>query len=190
MNADEALDRLLSGNRRFVENQCSNPRSDTARRKELTGGQSPFAVILTCSDSRVVPERIFDKGLGDIFGIQVAGNVLDDMVIGSIEYAVAHLDTKLVMVLGHTGCGAITAALAGGEAVGHLGPIMEALSPAVGHAQACGEGEPLDRAIRYNAIDVAAALRNCEPVLAEAQGLKVVPALYHLDSGKVEILDR
>lgn len=190
-SADEALECLMEGNRRFMENASQHPRIDPERRSELTGGQSPFAIILTCSDSRVVPEHIFDQGLGDIFGIQVAGNVLDDMVIGSIEYAVAHLNTKLIVVLGHEGCGAITAALAGGEPEGHLGPIMEALGPAVKIGQDANmeEGDRLDMAIMYNAIHVAEQLRNCQPILVEAEGLKVVPAIYHLGSGRVELLE-
>ncbi len=189
--ADEALECLMEGNRRFMDNASQHPRIDPERRGELTGGQSPFAIILTCSDSRVVPEHIFDQGLGDIFGIQVAGNVLDDVVIGSIEYAVAHLDTKLVMVLGHEGCGAITAALAGGEPEGHLGPIMEALAPAVKftNENAAKAPDRLDTAIMFNAMHVASQLRECQPILADAEGLKVVPAVYHLGSGRVELLD-
>ena len=181
----------MNGNGRFVEQANRHPRIDKMRRRELTGGQNPLAIILTCCDSRVVPELIFDQGLGDIFGIQVAGNILDDVVIGSIEYAVAHLGTRLIMVLGHEGCGAITAALAGGEPEGHLGPIMEALAPAVkiGIESKVKTSERLDMAIMYNAMHVADQLRNCESILAEADGLLVVSAVYHLGSGTVELLE-
>lgn len=191
--ADLALTRLLEGNRRFVEGITRHPRRDGKRRKELTQGQEPFAVVLTCSDSRVVPEVLFDMGLGDIFGIQVAGNVLDDVVLGSIEYAVAHLNTKLVMVLGHEKCGAVTAAVEGAKTGDHIESIVEALGPAAEHAQCCAGEDPIKAAISFNILSVTSQLEASEPVMnlaVDKMGVKVVPAIYRLESGKVEVLGR
>lgn len=181
------LDRLLAGNERFRTGACEHPRMDGARLSELRAGQAPLATILTCSDSRVPPEHIFDKGLGDLFVIRVAGNVAGDTVLASIEYAAAHLHTPLVLVLGHSSCGAVTAALSGEEPEGHLSRIMGLLDPAVRSGDA-----DIDQTARTNARHVAAQLRQAEPVLAPLvnQGsLKILAAYYHLETGEVEILD-
>ncbi len=107
---EEALQMLKEGNKRFVDNNQANNDLSETRRNELVEGQEPFAVVVACSDSRVVPEHAFDQGLGDIFVVRVAGNILDPAEIGSVEYAVDHLDSKVVVVLGHQSCGAVTAA--------------------------------------------------------------------------------
>ncbi len=190
MTAQEALDTLMIGNRRFAEEHLKHPHQDQHRRAEIVGGQHPFAVVLTCSDSRVAPEVIFDQGLGDLFVIRVAGNVSDDIVLASIEYAAAHLGTALVMVLGHQNCGAITAALAGGSTEGALPYLMRELQPAVEQTECC-DVDPLDTAIRANARIVAEKLLATSEVLAglvETDALKIVPALYQFDTGKVELL--
>ena len=113
-SADAALAKLIAGNRRYVQHRQQYPDQSLPHRKELVSGQHPFAVILGCADSRVPPELLFDQGLGDLFVIRVAGNLVDDVVLGSIEYAVEHLGTKLIMVLGHEKCGAVSAAVEGG----------------------------------------------------------------------------
>src|SRR4051795_13565486 len=125
--ADRALARLLEGNGRYARHKEQHPDETLARRKELETGQHPFAVILSCADSRVPPELVFDQGLGDLFVIRVAGNIADDDVLGSIEYAVEHLHTKLILVLGHEKCGAVSAAVEGNHDPGHLESLLSAI---------------------------------------------------------------
>jgi len=133
MNADQALQQLMEGNKRFVDQHMTGQKlCDAKARQSLATGQKPYAVILTCSDSRVPPEIIFDKGLGEIFVIRVAGNVPDPIVLGSIEYAAEHIGSPLVMVLGHERCGAVTAAVdAKGKPEGNIGAIVKTIAPAV-----------------------------------------------------------
>jgi carbonic anhydrase len=121
----------MSGNERYVSSKQTHPHQTPEYRADLTRGQHPFAVILGCSDSRVSPEVIFDQGLGDIFVVRVAGNIVNDIVLASIEYAVAHLHTPLVMVLGHSECGAVGATVVGGDLEGHLPSLAKAIQPAV-----------------------------------------------------------
>jgi len=189
-NGDEALQKLLAGNQRFVTNGVLHPDQSPERRAELAKGQTPFAIILTCADSRVSPEVVFDQGLGDLFVLRNAGNVLDDHTIGSMEYAVEHLHTQLIVVMGHEKCGAVSAAVAGGEAPGHLQSVVDALEPAVEETKGQA-GDPVDNAVRANAKRMAGILTQVGPVLSEAVKagkLKVVAARYDLDSGQVEIL--
>ena len=190
ISADIALEILMAGNSRFVAGRLTHPDQTTARRKDLALGQQPFAIILTCADSRVSPEIYFDQGLGDIFVLRNAGNLLDDHTIGSIEYAVEHLGSGLILVVGHSKCGAVGAAVAGGDAPGHIPSIVESIKPAVA-ASASEAGDKVDNAVRANARLVAAALRQSEPILGEAvkRGhVKVVAARYDLASGRIEIL--
>ena len=189
-----ALERLLAGNRRYVTSKQKRPNLTPERRLELKAGQDPFAVILGCSDSRVAPEIIFDQGLGDLFIVRVAGNVAeDDMVLGSIEYAVSHLKTPLVVVLGHSHCGAVSATLSShGPLPGRLGRVAEAIQPAINRVIEL-PGDTLDRASRANAEMVAERLRKSKPILCdsvEAGMLTVAAAYYHLSSGSVEILSQ
>jgi len=188
--ADQALERLVAGNKRYVAAQQAHPHEAPERRAELSDGQYPFAVILGCADSRVPPEVIFDQGLGDLFVIRVAGNVLDDCVLGSIEYAAAHLHTPLIVVLGHSKCGAVGATVEGGELEGHLPSLAAAIQPAVDQARGL-PGDLVDNAVRANATMVVGQLKASEPVLSElvdAGKLKVVAACYDLDTGEVELL--
>lgn len=187
---DEALAKLLEGNVRYVEQQRLNPNQSDERRDSLIGGQSPYAIILGCSDSRVPPEIIFDQGLGDLFVIRVVGNVVDDIVLASIEYAAEHLHTPLLMVLGHTNCGAVGAALQDDELDGHLPSIAQAIEEAV-ESSRDAEGDTLDMTIRAHARITAEHLRESEPILkglVDGRKLKVVAAYYDLDTGLVEIL--
>ena len=145
--------------------------------------------MLSCADSRLSPEIIFDQGLGDLFVVRNAGNVLDDHVIGSIEYAVEHLHASLIVVMGHSGCGAVTAAAGGGEAPGHLPAIVESLAPAVALARK-KPGNAVENAVRINAKLGTAALAQSEPILRAAVTsgrVKVVAARYDLGTGQVEI---
>jgi carbonic anhydrase len=191
LDADAALARLLEGNQRFVDATLTHPNQDAARRGVLVGGQTPFAIVLSCSDSRVPPELLFDQGLGDLFVVRVAGNVADEIGLASIEYAAEHLGVRLVMVLGHERCGAVTAAVKGGEVPGHLPALMAALQPAVA-GNKDPHGDPVEGAMRANIELTAAQLRESGPVLAklvEEGALKVVGARYDLDTGVVEMVD-
>ncbi len=186
----EALQRLMEGNKRYAAGNFLHPDQDPARRIELAEAQHPFAVILSCSDSRVPPEIIFDQGLGDLYVIRVAGHVADEMVLGSIEHAVEYLGVPLVMVLGHKNCGAVTASVRGGDAGGHFASLINAIRPAVDKVKR----QPtalLENAIRANVQMVAAQIRVSQPVLAKRvleDALRVIGAYYDLNSGAVSIL--
>jgi carbonic anhydrase len=185
---EKRLEELLEGNRRFFEERGVHPRSSAMRRGEVAGGQKPFAVVVACSDSRVPPEILFDQGLGDLFVVRTAGNVVDDTALGSIEYAVAHLGVRLVVVLGHTRCGAVGAAIEGGGAEGHLASVLEALVKPVEEVRR-QEGDVHDLASRRNVELIVAGLKRSEPVLASLAGrLDVVGCYYDLDTGRVGII--
>ncbi len=191
LSAEQALARLVAGNGNFVAGTPSFPDQDPTRRGALAGGQVPFAIVLCCSDSRVAPEVVFDQGLGDLFVVRVAGNVANPIGIASLEYAAEHLGTRLVVVLGHERCGAVTAAVKGGELPGHLPALMEALQPAVAEHREV-RGDPVEGAIRANIDLTVEQLRECGPILSELveKGeLKVVGARYDLDSGGVEWIE-
>ncbi|MDD2853820.1 MAG: carbonic anhydrase [Desulfuromonadaceae bacterium] len=192
MDADEALKQLMEGNRRYASGQAKGPNRSAVRRSELAGGQNPIAVVVSCSDSRVPPELLFDQGFGDIFAIRIAGNIVDANALGSIEYAVDHLGTKLIVVLGHERCGAVTAALQGGVAPGNIKSIVDGIQPAIekGKARYTGHGELLDSCILANVKMVAEKIRKSPPILSEKVEdgmLKVVGAYYDLDSGAVNM---
>jgi len=180
---------LIEGNKRFVEGKLLHPNQSTERRTEVTSGQKPFAVILTCSDSRVPPEIIFDQGLGDLFVIRTAGHVVDDIALASIEYAVEHLYVGLIVVLGHEKCGAVDAAVGGGELTGHLQELVAEIKPAVEEAKN-EKGDLLTNAVHKNVELVASQLKSSEPILKEFiehNHLQVIGAYYDLDDGKVTI---
>jgi|GEM_PF-188719 len=192
MDADVALKLLLEGNRRYVSGHAKGPNRSAARRMELAQGQNPIAVVVSCSDSRVPPELLFDQGFGDIFAIRIAGNIVDANALGSIEYAVDHLGTKLVLVLGHERCGAVTAALQGGTAPGNIKSIVEGIQPAIekGKARYTGHGELLETCVKTNVKLVAEKIRTSPPILSEKVEdgmLRVVGAYYDLDSGQVDM---
>lgn len=192
LGADEALKQLLEGNKRFISGHAKGPNRTAARRAELATGQHPIAVVVSCSDSRVPPELLFDQGFGDVFVVRTAGNIVDSIALGSIEYAVDHLGTKLILVLGHERCGAVTAAMQGGDAPGNIKSVVEAIKPAVekGKAIHTGHGEVLDSCIRSNVKQVAEKIRKTAPILSEKveDGMvKVVGAYYDLDTGMVDM---
>jgi carbonic anhydrase len=187
---DQALASLIDGNQRFKTGQAQHPREDEQRRTEMLAGQSPFAIVLTCSDSRLPPEILFDQGIGDIFVVRTAGNVAEDLELGSIEYAVEHLGVSLIMVLGHQKCGAVTAAAGEGEAAGHILNVVEAIKPSVEKARAT-PGDLVSNSINQNVLDEVAALKNSEPILKEfvdAGKVEVVGARYDLDTGGVTLI--
>ncbi len=182
------LDRLKTGNTNFVNDTLNNDNQDSVRRKKVVGGQKPFAVILTCSDSRIVPELIFDTGIGELFVIRVAGNIANPSSIASIEYAVAHLNVKLIVVLGHQNCGAVTAALASNNDGKNLKHLLNFIQPAISisdskkvddvshiHAKLTVEKLIIDSSIIKTSIDNDA--------------LKVLPAYYCLETGHVDFFE-
>lgn len=182
-SAEEALKQLLEGNARYVQDHAEHP-----DQRPSAAPQHPAAVIVSCSDSRVPPEVIFDRGVGSLFVVRTAGNTCDRLAVESIEYAVAHLGTRLIVVMGHDQCGAVTAAVNSYPKAG-VGPMIENIYPAVRDTRH-HPGEPVSNAINENAILVAKRLAS-EPELASKikQGeLKIVPARYALDTGKVQIL--
>jgi len=194
IEAEEAVKRLLEGNRRYIAGRNSANHRTAKRRSEVSKGQHPFAIIVGCSDSRVPPEILFDQGIGDLFVVRSAGNVIDDIAIGSIEYAVEHLGVQLIMVLGHERCGAVDATMKGGEVGGKLKFIVEAIKPAVEKAKAKGQishgCDLLCSSVKSNARMVAEKIRKASPVLTEAieNGmLRVAGAYYELDSGVVSL---
>lgn len=191
---DEALERLMQGNKRYVTNKMFHPNESPEARAKLATGQAPFAAILGCADSRVPPEIVFDHGLGDIFVVRVAGNVVEDEGTGSMEYAVEHLGVPLIVVLGHERCGAVKATVetleAGAEAPGHVAALVAKLKPAVEKTKGL-PGDKAENAMRENAKSGAAQLAAMEPILKEKVGqgkLKVVAMRYDLDTGAVEVL--
>lgn len=163
---------------------------DADRRSETHTGQQPFAVILTCSDSRVPPEILFDQGIGDLFVVRNAGNVLDDIVEGSIAYAIEHLGVPLVVVLGHTRCGAVTAAIKSADADGKIGAVVRVLQPAVLSARDVPGDAVLNTAAANVRLNVAHL--HSEPAAmsgdVEDEAPRIIGALYHLDTGVVEWL--
>lgn len=190
MNAQESLKRLLQGNKRFTAGKSQHPNQDAQRLKELTTGQKPIAIIIGCSDSRVPPEIIFDQGLGDLFVVRLAGNVVDDMAIGSIEYATEHLGTQLVMVLGHTNCGAVTATVNGDNPIGLTASFLEAIKPAIEKARGIS-GDTVDNAAKENVKMVVEQLKSSTPVLAglfEAGRVTIIGAYYDLRTGLVDLI--
>lgn len=187
---DAALKELVDGNQRYSAAKLQHPDQTEGRRVEVAQGQHPFALILSCSDSRVPPEIVFDQGLGDLFVIRTAGNISDDIVLGSIEFGVEELGISLIMVLGHERCGAVTAAVNGEHVPGHIEAVVKAIQPAVEKVKD-QSGDKVDNAVKANALMVAEQLQKSEPILAEkvkAGKLKIVAARYDLDSGLVEML--
>jgi carbonic anhydrase len=190
VTANEALTKLMDGNRRFVAGRHENSSRSPQRRAELAQSQKPFAIVVSCSDSRVGPEVVFDQGLGDIFVIRTAGEVLDAPGLGSIEYAVEHLGSPLIVVLGHQRCGAVVAAVAGDKAPGHIDALVKAIRPAVVETKG-KPGDHVDNAVRANVSRVVRQLKNSQPILAEfshAGKVRIVGAYYDLDSGVVAMV--
>ena len=190
----EPLARLFEGNKLFVADTLSKKDIGQARREQLTKGQHPFATVITCSDSRVAPEYIFDQGLGDIFVIRVAGNVVEPTTLGSIEYGVEHLHTPLLVIMGHSQCGAVTAAYdVKGEPEGNIGAILKKIVPAIETAKKAhkGKDETVELAIQENVRNTYEDIMKSPVVnhLVHEGKLKVVAAEYQLKNGKVETIE-
>jgi carbonic anhydrase len=188
----EAISKLKEGNGRYTSGNLQHPGQTAERRTELAKTQHPFATIVSCSDSRVPPEIVFDQGLGDLFIVRVAGNVINDEGLGSVEYSVDHLGTHLILVLGHQSCGAVKAAretiAAKGKAPGHIQSLVTAIKPAV---EATAKDD-LDATVKANVKNVVQALRSSTPILkaeVDSGKIQVVGGYYSLDTGAVAFLD-
>ena len=191
LSAENAMQKLTDGNKRFVEQKEKHPDVNKKRRKEMLKGQHPFVVILSCSDSRVPPELIFDQGLGDIFEIRNAGNVLDEHVIGSIEYAVMHCGVKLIVIMGHQDCGAIAATLSGKSETKYIKSLEDSIQPAVKDCKKHGLDVNSDNVVKAHVmLDIEELMvQDTELVkYMKENKVQIVPAYYHLDNGKVEFL--
>lgn len=199
LSADEALERLREGNRRFVADEQPEADISTARRLAIAKGQTPFAALVGCADSRVGPEHLFGAGLGELFIVRTAGNYLDDAGFGSIAFAVSELKVPLIVVLGHEKCGAVAAATAVVEENAQLPPaltrMVQPILPAAIDAKArCGHGEDvLDAAIHGNVRRVVRSLREAADPIVGAPvrdgRVKVVGAYYDLKTGAVDFFD-
>ncbi|KJH70505.1 carbonic anhydrase [Aliterella atlantica] len=186
---DETIKALLDGNRRFVQRKRTNPHQDAAWLAEVAKTQKPFASILSCADSRVPSEIIFDQGFGDLFVCRVAGNIATPEEIGSLEFGTAVLGSKVIMVMGHERCGAVAATIKGSSVPGQIGSLLEAIKPAV----AKSEGQPGDRlenACKANVLVQIEKLKS-SPVLAQLikeNKLKIVGGYYDLDTARVSLV--
>jgi len=186
MTTQEILTKLSAGNKRFANDQLNRNLQNSTRRKLIVNGQKPFATILGCADSRIVPELIFDTGLGELFVVRVAGNVANKSSVASIEYAVAHLNTKVVIVLGHQNCGAVTAALKGKDNGENLNHLLSHLSPAI---SASAKTATVNDVAKKNAELTANELITKSTIIKSAVDngdVIIVPAYYDMDSGKVD----
>jgi len=194
-NPEEALARLKAGAARFTSGGVVRPDQDVAYRAALAAGQHPFAAILSCADSRVPPEIVFDQGLGDLFVARTAGQVVDHAVLGSIQYGIAELKIPLLVVLGHEKCGAVKATIEAVEkksAVSgtDIDALVAAIKPAVEEEEEAGASDLVDAVVRRNAANIVVALGK-KPILGEAVAagsLQIVAARYDLDAGTVEFL--
>jgi carbonic anhydrase len=181
---DEALAKLQAGNERFASSKVTEGKPVAERRAETAESQHPFAVIVGCADSRISPELVFDQNLGDLFVVRTAGNLVGEHALGSIEYAVEHLGVRLVVVLGHERCGAVTAALASSTAPGNVNSLVRDIQPAVKAAEGRA-GNRLDAVIKENAAQVAAKIRRDAKLGELAKSVRIVVGVYDLDTGKI-----
>lgn len=196
VTSDDALQMLMDGNARWVSGTPQNPNVDPARRQDLSDkGQKPFAIVYTCADSRLPVERVFDRGVGDVFVSRIAGNVVAEHEAGTIEYAVEHLNAPLLVVMGHTKCGAVKAALAGGSVTPNIDTLLNEIKPAVDRARTqnpdASDDQLLAAAIRENVWQGVYDLLKSSNVIREhvAQGkVKVVGAVCDIATGKVTFM--
>ncbi|MGN1125688.1 MAG: carbonic anhydrase [Candidatus Gastranaerophilaceae bacterium] len=187
ISAQQALAKLKAGNQNYVSQKMKHPNLTPARKKEMSSGQNPFVVILSCSDSRVPTELIFDQGLGDIFVVRNAGNVLDSASLGSIEYAVYHLGVKLVVIMGHQKCGAVAASMAKGKEAHYIESIKSSIKPSV---KKCQKENRLtsDNVVMENVNHDIDLINSKDAKLAKymkEHNVQVVKAFYNIDTGKV-----
>lgn len=190
VTADSALAELKAGNEHHVAHRYQHPHETAERQRQLASEQNPHAEILSCADSRVPPEIIFDQGLGDLFVVRVAGNVATDTELGSLEYGAEHLHIPLLIVLGHEHCGAVTAAIQAGAAEGHIASLINLIKPAVDKTRGL-PGDPVANAVQMNVEMVVKQLRSSTPILSELVAhhkLRIVGGVYSLETGSVNWL--
>ncbi len=188
MDSNQIFNRLKKGNENFVSDKLEGKLQNDARRTELVNGQEPHTIVLSCADSRVVPELAFDTGLGELFVLRVAGNIANTSTIASIEYAVAHCGSKLIVVMGHQSCGAVTAAVNGGDNGYNLNHLLSHIQPALSVAK---PNDQVNDIVKINANLTANDLMSRSFIIKNAVDkgdVKVVAAYYNLDSGKVDFL--
>lgn len=185
LGAQESLSKLMEGNKRFAEGKTERPHSSIARRLEVAKGQKPFAVVVTCSDSRLSPELIFDQGLGDLFVVRVAGNTIDPVGLGSIEYAVSNLGAKAVVVMGHERCGAVEAAIKGGVLPGSLPSVVEPIHAAVKLSAGDTGANRLEKTVSLNVLEMVKVLKNSSIVgkMIREKQIDVAGLHYDLETG-------
>lgn len=193
-NEGSSLEKLFNGNARFAKFSPSHPDESKERLKELSAGQHPFAVIVCCSDSRVSPELLFDQGVGDLFVIRTAGNLIGPMEMGSIEYAVEHLGARLVVVMGHEKCGAVKAMIEGGHPHGHIRDIVDSLSAEEEiKAVPINDANRLDDCVKANVKHGIHLLKAESEIIREKLAhneLSIVGARYDLDDLKVSVIEQ
>lgn len=190
LSGRQALDRMVAGNKRFMADLTSLAHHGAVRREAVAAHQHPVAVVVCCSDSRVPPEQLFDQGLGDLFVVRTAGNVVDAIALGSIEYACEHLHTPLVVVLGHERCGAVTAAAGTATPVGRVQAVVDAIRANTA-ATRPADGGTVEQAVLVNAKAVAQQIAACTPIiegLVRSEEVLVVAARYDLDTGEVSLI--
>ena len=183
---EKALQMLQHGNNRFATGKPKHPNQSVARRQETAKGQHPFAVVLTCSDSRLSPELLFDQGVGDLFVLRVAGNTADPAMIGSVEYGVEHLGATVVVVLGHSKCGAVDAAIKGGDMPGSLPEVVAPILPAV-EETFDKPGDRMVNTIKQNVRNTVRHIRKSSSALEELESqkkIRLVGGYYDLSTGK------
>ncbi|PYK67030.1 MAG: carbonic anhydrase [Verrucomicrobia bacterium] len=185
VSTDAALANLKEGNARFATHEVSQGKPNAAKRAETAQTQRPFAIVVACADSRTSPELIFDHNIGDLFVVRTAGNLVDDYALGSIEYAVNHLGARLIVVVGHDGCGAVKAALTSDTAPGHVQSLVRDIQPAI-KAVKGKEGDPLHLAITENARLMADKIRSQTDFGELAKEVRIVYGVYDLTTGKVD----
>ena len=190
ITSQEALERLIEGNKRYANDQSEHPNRSEERRKEISSKQSPFAVIVGCSDSRVSPEIIFDEGLGDLFVVRVAGNVIGQMQLESIEFSALNLDSVIILVLGHENCGAVDAVFQDNTA--NIQEIAKFIEPAIQEAKEHEKDNVLEQAVKTNALNMKDFLEKSPNIakLIQNKKIEVYGAYYNLKTGLVELLDK
>lgn len=189
LNPDAALQKLMEGNQRFVQHQPQYPDQSALRLQEVAQAQHPFATILSCADSRVPAEIVFDQGIGDIFDVRIAGNIATPEAIGSIEYAVVLLGSPLLMVMGHERCGAVTAAVQNESLLGDIGTFVKAIKPVVKKVES-QPGDAVENAVVANVQYQIERLKRSQLLTKQVESgkLKIVGGRYDLDTGRVNII--
>lgn len=186
---DETIQALLEGNKRFVQRRRTNPRQDAARLAEIAKTQKPFAAILSCADSRVPSEIVFDQGFGDLFVCRVAGNIATPEEIGSLEFGTLVLGSKVIMVMGHERCGAVAATIKGAQVPGQIASLLDAIKPAVARSEG-QKGDRLENAYKANVLVQIEKLKS-SPVLSQLiqdKKLKIIGGYYDLDTSRVSLV--